>query len=188
MPLVGTLVFERLRAVNSTSNSRTMLGAAAAAAADSGDTAELQLEGSDAEEETSVPSAKGQAFSVTSILEKLGSRRSAQPPSEVPLPLRNHGLSPLFWAALDAKGRHWLKRRCDSIKTDRKLACKGVYMALQQVQRALAEAGVERGIGELIHAVEAEGRAFELHFEFNEESSSSYKVWQNMKLDPKDRC
>ena len=111
-------------------------------------------------------------------------RRSAQPPGDMPLPLRAVGLSPLFWAALDAKGRHWLKRRLGAMPA-LKLACRTAYMALQQVQGALASAGVERDMDELMDAVEDESAEPVLSFGYGPQDDAPAVVyWRNLRFEP----
>jgi len=153
---------------------------AADAAADAAAQEQVQETGGGAE--SARPSEQlRMASTIAAVLEKLARRRASQPPGEVPRVLRAAGLPPLFWAALDAKGRHWLKRRCDSIKAD-KLVCKAVQMGLQQVQGALAEAGVERAVEDLMNAVEAESLLFGLPF--GQPGHPGTVFWEHLKEEP----
>lgn len=147
------------------------------------DAAGAAAESGGADEMSEPPSGPSRALSITNILEKLA-RRSAQPPGDMPLPLRAVGLSPFFWAALDAKGRHWLKRRLGAMPA-LKLACKAAYMALQQVQGALASAGVERDMDELMDAVEDESAEPLLDFRFGPQDDAPAVVyWRNLRFEP----
>ena len=58
----------------------------------------------------------------------------------------------LFWKAIDAKLRHWVKRRAETYNKD-KLALKVIYGAIDNVIGDLAKEGVEMQVEDVVEAL-----------------------------------
>ena len=79
---------------------------------------------------------------VTRALEDM-SKISTIPAGDMPITWLQRGyMSPLFWGALNAKARHWLKRRIKNRYTDTALITKLVDIALDRVQQHLKFSGL----------------------------------------------
>ncbi|KAL1498659.1 hypothetical protein AB1Y20_013972 [Prymnesium parvum] len=92
---------------------------------------------------------------VISILSQLAQRPRAEPVGDMPAILRQHGLFELFWQALDAATRHWVKRRVGKYRAT-KLVMKVIGFNLWNVLEVLQRKGfiADVGVGRLKTAVE----------------------------------
>jgi len=152
-----------------------------AAAAEEMDT--MQEERSESEENETEISRGDLRKEIFAILDRL-CRDYQKKTYNAPVELLRQGLPYVFWLSLDAKGRHWIKRRIGTFKTT-KLLVKTIYMALQKVQQALHDAGITVFIGSIMSSLEGSHLVPWSHQD--PDARDPPTAWDNHKLPPEER-